>query len=385
MNPYDENNMYKAYLRAVKGSRWKGSSQRYMNDFLGQNALLGEQIRTGTYRSDLTSEFMICERGKTRAIAGNTVRDRVVRHALCDNVLMPAIQPKIIAANCASQTGKGTGYARKTIKEHLHDYYRHYGNKGYILLIDYTKYYDNIHHDIAYEQLAELVPDEESRKLLREVLDNMKVDVSYLGDEDYAHCMEKTFDSVAYHREIPKELKTGNRFMRKSCRIGDQVSQIIGIYYPHRIDNLIKCVLGEKYYLRFNDDSYVISPSKERLKYILQQVITESEEIGLKINLKKTVIRPIDKPFKFLKFTYWLTETGRVPEKINKKNIVRQRQKMKKLAKLGIPYADAKSEFDSWMGTYRKTMSKIQIRNMKQLFDSLWRGKENGDSNDCIK
>ena len=36
--------------------------------------------------------------------------------------------------------------------------------------------------------------------------------------------------------------------------IGDQISQIIGIYYPHRIDTYVKFVRSQKYYGRYYDN-----------------------------------------------------------------------------------------------------------------------------------
>lgn len=42
---------------------------------------------------------------------------------------------------------KDISFTRKRFEQHLHEYYRKYGtNNGYILLIDFSKYYDNIRH-----------------------------------------------------------------------------------------------------------------------------------------------------------------------------------------------------------------------------------------------
>ena len=53
--------------------------------------------------------------------------------------------------------------------------------------------------------------------------------------------MDDLFNKLEY-RDIPKELLTGEKWMKKSVNIGDQLSQIIGIYYPYRIDNYVKYV-----------------------------------------------------------------------------------------------------------------------------------------------
>ena len=41
-------------------------------------------------------------------------------------------------------------------------------------------------------------------------------------------------------KKFPKEFKTGEQFMEKSLNIGDQLSQIVVIYYPNRMDTYVK-------------------------------------------------------------------------------------------------------------------------------------------------
>lgn len=288
---------------------------------------------------------------------------------------MPAIKDKVIYDNSASQVGKGVDFARRRFKIHLQKYYRHHGNKGYILRIDFSKYYDNILHDEAYRQLTAVMDDPENMKLLSEIFDSFKVDVSYMTDEEYANSNSVKFDSIQY-QTIPRSLKTGEKFMRKSVPIGDQTSQIVGIYYPHRIDNYCKIVKGIKYYGRYMDDIYIIHESKDFLRQTLKEITEMASQIGLHINEKKTQIYRIDKPFHFLQNVYFVTETGRIVEKINKKRLTRMRRKLKKLAEMvkrgERKLDDIQNMYRSWMGAYKKIMSKRQIKNMEQLYADLF-------------
>lgn len=104
------------------------------------------------YTTHLGNEFMLVERGKIRAITGLEIEDRIVRHSLNDFILMPRIRPLLIYDNGASIKHRGITFSRNRLEYHLHNYYKKYGtNEGWIMLLDVSKYYDNIRHDRAEE------------------------------------------------------------------------------------------------------------------------------------------------------------------------------------------------------------------------------------------
>lgn len=153
--------------------------------------------------------------------------------------------------------------------------------------------------------------------LLTLIFDGFKIDVSYMTDEEYADCMEDTFNKLEY-RKIPKELLTGEKWMEKSVNIGDQLSQVIGIYYPYHIDNYVKYVRSQKFYGRYMDDWYIINPER----------------------------------------------------------VTAMRRKLKKLAtKLAngeIEYENVENMFRSWMRSFYKLLSKVQRKNLVQLYEDLF-------------
>ena len=75
--------------------------------------------------------------------------------------------------------------------------------------------------------------------------------------------------------------------MNKSVNIGDQLSQIIGIYYPYRIDNYVKYVRSQKFYGRYMDDWYIMNPKKKELQDLLDNIRVIADELGIHINEKK--------------------------------------------------------------------------------------------------
>lgn len=195
----DMNVLYDAFQKCKKNTDWKYSVQKYEANLLVNLNTLRKSLINGTYRQKKFSEFDVCERGKTRHIKSIDISDRVLQRALCDNILFPAVEKYLIYDNGASQTGKGIGFSRKRLVKHLCDYYKKYGNDGYILLMDYHNFFGSIPHDKTIEMFRKCIKDERVMKLLEYLI--------------------STFD--------------GN----VGVGIGSQISQIIGIYYPTPVDN----------------------------------------------------------------------------------------------------------------------------------------------------
>lgn len=205
---FDGNVLYEAYTRAKKGSDWKAQVQRFEMNYLLELSNIQRDLEAMEYEFLPTTSFMLNERGKTRYITGEQINDRIVKHALCDEVLNPSIERYLIYDNGASLEGKGIDFTRRRLVTHLRKYYaQHQSNEGYVLLIDFSKYYDNIRHDILMELFEKYVDDEHALWLLRKSIDRSKVDVSYMTDDEYENCLNRLFNSLLY-QYIDKSLLT---------------------------------------------------------------------------------------------------------------------------------------------------------------------------------
>lgn len=373
----DMNALYDAYKASMIGSAWKEEPQRFEIDFLSELTALHHELESRTYKTSKGSEFTLRERGKIRHIHGGRIRDRVVRHSLCDNVLGPALDRYTIYNNAASQKGKGIDFARKLFERDLHNFWlEHRTNEGYVAFVDLSKFYDNVQHEKAKEMILPKI-DEYSGWLLSNIIDTFRVDVSYMSDEEYAGCMDRKFNSIEYFETIPAELKTGKRYMTKSVEIGDQTSQHIGVYYPTPIDNYVTIVRGIGRYGRYMDDMYIIHHDLDYLKETLKGVYQKAAELGLFVNEKKTRICRLSDTYIYLQVRYFMTDKGKVVKRINPKSITRERRKLKRYKHLmdegRLTYPAIEQAYKSWMGKFTRIMSKKQIKNMKELYYQLFK------------
>lgn len=297
---------------------------------------------------------------------------------VCDaNNLYRAYKVSVKSSKWKESTQKFMmNFLRYIFEIHLHKYYQLYGNDGYILFGDFSKFYDNIIHEIAKRELLKLFNDDEFIDwLLTLIFKGFQIDVSYMSDEEYETCMIDTFNKLEY-RNIPKEKLTGEKWMEKSVNIGDQLSQVIGIYYPYPIDNYVKYVRQQKFYGRYMDDWYIMNPSKEELENLLENVCKIAAELGIHINRKKTRIVKISSKYKFLQIKYTLTDTGKVIKRINPDRVTAMRRKLKKLAvkveNEEADYDNVENMFRGWMGGHYKLLSREQRKNLIQLYEDLF-------------
>ncbi len=98
----DANNLYRAYKASVKGSKWKETTQKFMMNFLRYIFSIQDDLLNRTLQNGPTEEFSLSERGRVRPITSIRIRDRIVRHVLCDDVLLPEVKKRIIYDNGAS-------------------------------------------------------------------------------------------------------------------------------------------------------------------------------------------------------------------------------------------------------------------------------------------
>ena len=392
----DANNLYDGFQAVRKGSGWKLEVQRMRWNLSHvllqlQKELIALQYNLpGAYELQPYSLFELCERGVARPITALRGRDRVVKHVLNDLYLVPHVRQHLIYDNGASLKNRGVDFARRRIIAHLESYYREYGtNKGWIRLSDFSGFYDNIDHDLAYELICKWEPDALARKLTKQAYDSYSVDVSYMTDEEYERAKDEKFRMLDYRHAGHTSETRRKKLLHKSLSVGDPTSQITAIAYTTPIDLLMTAVHGQKYYEKYMDDTALISHDLEELQLLGEIFDREARKYKLFLNPRKTRICRIDRTFTFLQFRYRLTKNGHVVVRIGRKTVTTIRRRLKKLAKKiredGKDPRRAEELFRSWIGSYKKVMSKRQIRNMVTLYCDLFGGGLDQWLKMCIK
>ena len=120
---YNFENLYRAYRKARRGKRWKGAAAKFEVNLLEALNLLSVQLQSHTYRLSPYNTFKVYE-PKERVVMSNSYKDKVVQHALCDNVLEPRVRSTFIKDNYASQVGKGTHFGLERLEGFMRRFYR---------------------------------------------------------------------------------------------------------------------------------------------------------------------------------------------------------------------------------------------------------------------
>ena len=119
-------NIYDAYKKSKSGKGFCKSSMKFQISALDGIHQIKRRLETKTYQVSPYHQFTIYE-PKERIIKACSFHDKIVQHALCDNVLLPILNNEFIQTNYAGQIGKGTLYGLDCLKSQMYLAYCKYG------------------------------------------------------------------------------------------------------------------------------------------------------------------------------------------------------------------------------------------------------------------
>lgn len=340
----------KAAKSCRKGVNHKDSVKKYDLTKLLSNERLAREIREGTYSISPYAEFTITE-PKIRHIEASKYRDRVWQRSMTENGVRKYMEKSFIYDNGACQKNKGTDQAICRVIYFLQDYYRRHGtNKGYIEHLDIKGYYPNTPHEVAKRVVRERLP-------VPEFADHV--------------CM--IIDSCKDRR--PSEEIEADPFGPRGILLGSEIMQVVQLSIPDKIDHYIKEELKMKYYIRFNDDFLTIHQDKEKVEEASVFIKEELKKLGLQA-VSKGGITPLNKPFKYLRKRFILTDTGKVIIRLDQKEPGRERrrlQKMKKKLDEGTITMDAiRIHYQDWSASASKCTADGMLRKMDKYYAELF-------------
>lgn len=339
---YDElfsyKNLHDSFQICKRGVLWKDSIQKYQANLLVKLIILYTKLMERVYESGGFVNFTIDERGKRRHIKSVNIDERIVQRVLCDKYLVPALSHSLIYDNGATIKDKGTDFTLRRLKEHLNSYYReHCSNEGFIVLFDFSNYFDSIDHELLFDIIDKKIQDEEIRDLIHHFIDN---------------------------------------FTDTGLGLGSQVSQICAVAFPDRLDHYFKDNLGIKYYGRYMDDGYMIVEDKTKAETLTSMLFAVSKELHLTLNPKKVHIRKLSSTFIFLKKRITLKENGTIIVKLSGESLRRERHRLKGLKRLldkgKVTFDDVEQSYKSWRGWASKFNNFKALQSMDMLFNELF-------------
>lgn len=308
--------IYKAHLRGRLAKRDKLPLVRFESSLLENIYKIYQSLSCGTFRISNYSHFTVYE-PKKREIQTLRYCDRVVQHVLCDDVLQPYFTKRAILDNAVCQIGKGSHFALERFENMLRRHVKKHGVSGYFLKCDILKYFPSIPHDRLKNVFCSQIADTRLKALLAQVIDSYHTDAGYLANYGY-DCL--TPDPAHSGRGIP---------------IGNQTSQVFGMFYLNEVDRFVKEKLRVKVYSRYMDDFILVHYDKEFLRRALSEITEMVTALGLKFN-SKTQICPLKNGITYLGFRYAVTPTGKLVKTVKKQTKKRLRWRARLLKKASV-------------------------------------------------
>lgn len=334
---FSYDHLYHSYRMCRRNVAWKASVQKYITQAPLNVLQTYTRLRDGKFKTSGFFEFDIMERGKKRHIRSVTINERVVQRCLCDYALVPVLCRTFIYDNGASMKNKGYTFASKRLTQHLHEHYRKYGQEGYILLFDFSKFFDRVSHRLVKGVLRNEFTDERILSLTEHFID--------------------AFGDVG-------------------MGLGSQISQVLALASANRLDHYIKEVCGIRGYGRYMDDGYLIHPDKAYLQKCLEGIKAICAELEITLNTKKTQIVKLSHGFTYLKVRYYLLPTGKVVKKIYHRSVTKMRRKLKafqqKVADGIMTYKDVYQSWQSWRAYAANFNAYQTIQSMSNLYNQLF-------------
>lgn len=324
-------------LLCAKRVRFKESVQRYLLSIFYRTVRIKRKLDNNESVILGFIEFDYNERGKIRHIKSVHINERVVQKSCCTFSLYPMYTNSLIYDNSASQKYKGTSFAENRLVEKLRQYYRHYGNEGYVLMIDFKNYFDSIPHDLLKSNLRKYFTDERLIKVYDDFIDAF-------GD--------------------------------KGLGLGSETSQVNAIMHINHIDHHIVQHKDTYGYGRYMDDSWILMNDKNKANKLLDGLKIMYDKAGVFLNNRKTQLHKLSKGFTFLKTRVLLTESGRVVKKPSRDSITRERRKLKKQHKLYLQellsLREIKDSYQAWKSSMLHRDSYKTVQTMNVLFKEMY-------------
>ena len=311
-------NIRDAYYKVCKGKNKYSNGHLSFKENLDFNLWrIQQEFISGTYKIGEYYTFIIFE-PKKRIISALPFKDRVIQHAI-NNIIEPIFEKTFYSCSYGCRKNKGTHKGVKETQAKIRRLYEP-NKKLYCLKMDFSKYFASINTNILKKEIENKIKDKKALAVI------------YL-------------------------------FISKfGIKIGNLLSQLFANIYGHIYDRFIKTKLKIKHYIRYVDDSIILSDDKGYLK-LLQVKIKKFIGIFLKLKFSRWSISDVqEKSVNFL--GYRIRKTSKL---IRKSSLTNAKRKIKKYFRYNYE-TKLKSFLGSWNGHIQwadNKKLKLRLRNIQ--------------------
>ena len=217
---------------------------------------LRNSLLKGTYAPGIVQQYeTVAKNGKRRIISCVSSVDKFISQCFCQ-ILNEYVEDIFSRHSYAFQKGRSVLNAVQECREFIRN-----GN-AYSIHIDFENFFDNIDHEILYQNLFHILND---RKAAETILKLVECDV------------------ILDHQIIA---------WRKGILTGSILSPVLSNIYLNAFDRHLESM--DVPFVRYADDSYCFTPSMESGKLLLDHIREWcSTELKLKLNENKAAVLPV--------------------------------------------------------------------------------------------
>ena len=303
-------NLLRAARKCMRGVGWKNSVIKWRENLPAYCLRLERELARGTFKWSAPVQMAIAS-PKPRMVNSLRFRDRVVQRCMCDNGLYDDLTRGNDYDNGACQNGKGTAFSRGRLIRHLRRHWLKHGDKGWVLSLDVSRFFDSIPHGKLVNLVFQRVKSNRHRWMVRDLI--------RMGGKDGV-----------------------------GLDLGSPISQLLAVAYLTPVDYLCRHVAGVAGYVRYCDDIIALVPpvcvqpdgrevdGLTVARNLRDKVAAALGELGLALNPRST-IHPIRQGVRFLGHRHTIKGGGRVVAKPLRDKLRRQRGRLRRMLAKGVP------------------------------------------------
>ncbi len=256
-------NLFFAWREFKRGKLKKPGVQEFNFNLENNLFALRDDLKNKAYQPDKYVFFYVRD-PKLRPIHKATVKDRVVFQAVF-RILYQIFDRKLIYDTYSCRFGKGTHSGVRRLEDFLRKASGNYHRSVFALKCDVRQFFYSIDHGI----LKNLIQKE-------------------ISDEDALDLISKIIDSFCTRQGL-------------GLPLGNVTSQLFANIYLNELDQYVKHILKEKYYLRYCDDFIIASLDRKYLTDLVPKIETFlRDRLRLALHPRKVEIRKILQGVDFL-------------------------------------------------------------------------------------